>query len=148
MKPIHSSWYKLGCIYGGIGIALVNPIAGVATAAAFHQLYKSRRAAEDAERDNKRADDHRKFKKNFYARQNFSSYEEYLGSSLWREKRALVAKRAMGYCEHDLCNRAAEEVHHKRYPRIWGNEPIEWLVALCEEHHRAAHGHEEINIKR
>lgn len=148
-KPISSSAYKMGCVYGGLIVAAINPIAGAVTAGVLYQLYKSRKVLEDAEREIRLAEERDEFKKKFYARQSFSSYEEYLGSAIWREKRARVVQRAGGRCEHQSCTKAVEEVHHNQYPRIWGREPIEWLEALCETHHREAHGHRgNSSIKR
>ena len=138
----------MGCVYGGLFVAALNPIAGAATAAVLYQLYKSRKAVEDAEREIRLAESRDEFKKKFYARQSFDTYEDYLGSATWREKRARVIQRAGGKCEHSGCTKAADEVHHKRYPRVWGREPIEWLVAFCEGHHRAAHGNKsDIYVK-
>lgn len=148
MKRIHSSWYFLGSIYGGLVIATVNPIARAATALSLYQLYRSRKAVEDAERELRRATEHADFTRKFHARQSFDSYEAYLKSEVWRIKRALVVKRALGRCENKGCDRALDEVHHLRYPRVWGNEPIHWLIGLCENHHREAHGHAENIVKR
>ena len=140
MKRVHSSWFFLGSIYGGVVIAALNPVAGVVTAASLYHLYKSRKAVENSERELKQQAAKSEFKRRFQARQNFDSYEDYLVSDVWRAKRALVVTRAMGCCEHSGCTRAVDEVHHIRYPRTWGNEPTHWLVGLCEEHHREAHG--------
>ena len=147
-KPISASAYQLTMIYGGLIVAALNPIAGAATAAVFYQLYKARKAVEDAEREIRRANENRDFKEKFYRRQKYSSYESYLASDEWRVKRALVVRRANGRCESPACNQAVEEVHHKHYPNVWGNEPIEWLIGLCEKHHREAHGEHVQTLKQ
>ena len=146
MKPISSSNWKLGCIYGGAIVAAINPVAGAITATVLYRLYKSRKAVEDAELELKATQDRANFRRRFYERQAFASYDEYLGSAIWREKRTLVLQRSTRRCEHPGCNRPVEEVHHKRYPEVWGNEPIDWLVALCVSHHREAHGKDSGNI--
>lgn len=35
------------------------------------------------------------------------------------------------------------QVHHLRYPEIWGEEQIEDLMTLCDECHRAVHGKDD-----
>lgn len=68
-----------------------------------------------------------------------SSYARYLGSPEWREKRLAVMKRSHGKCEF-RCGRDAAHVHHVRYPKVLGTEPLEDLVAVCERCHETAHG--------
>ena len=144
-KPIKASSYKLGMVYGGLLVAMFNPFAGAATAAILYKLYKARKAVEDAEREIRQTTDRQTFKEKFRRRQKYASYEDYLASDKWLIKRSLVVKRACGRCESPGCTRALDEVHHRLYPRVWGNEPIEWLDGLCEEHHREAHDkHEKI----
>lgn len=135
-------------VYGGLLVASFHPIAGATTAITFYQLYKARKAVEDAEREIKRAADKQKFKTKFYKRQNFASYYDYLVSSEWRIKRAHVVQRAGGRCESPDCKFALDEVHHKRYPHVWGNEPIDWLIGLCEGHHREAHNKQDSYTRR
>lgn len=139
-KTTKSSWYKLGMIYGGLGLGLVNPLLGVAVAAVMHKLEKSQKALEDAERELLSIQERKIYKSKFYARQKFATYQDYLLSSAWREKRALVVVRACGKCEAKNCENSLEEVHHKHYPKIWGTEEIDSLIGLCEDHHREEHG--------
>ena len=139
-KTPKSSWYKLGMVYGGIGLSLVNPFLGVAVAAVMYKLEKSQKAIEDAERELRVIEERKIFKSRFYARQKYRTYQDYLLSTVWRQKRALVIIRARGRCEAENCENALEEVHHKRYPRVWGTEEIDSLIGLCEEHHREEHG--------
>jgi 5-methylcytosine-specific restriction endonuclease McrA len=51
-------------------------------------------------------------------------YSEYLKSDDWT-------------CQY--CGAKATEVHHKRYAKNIGREPIKWLVSLCRECHRNQH---------
>jgi hypothetical protein len=139
-KTPKSSWYKLGMVYGGIGFSFVNPILGVAVAAVLYKLEKSQKALEDAERELRFDEERKIFKAKFFARQRYRTYQEYLISPVWREKRGLVIVRASGRCETEKCANSLEEVHHKYYPRVWGTEEIDSLIGLCEEHHREAHG--------
>lgn|GEM_PF-2822244 len=147
-KRVSASTLQLGMVYGGLIVAAVNPLAGVVTAGVLYKLYKARKAVEDEEREVRRETERAEFKAKFYRRQNFPSYEAYLASSQWALKRAQVAQRASGRCEAPGCTCALEEVHHKRYPRVWGNEPIDWLVGLCEKHHREEHGHQHSYVRR
>ena len=66
-------------------------------------------------------------------------YEEYLQSHTWQHKREAVIRRAHGVCEHPSCSAYVREVHHERYPNRLGDEPIDWLVGLCERHHDERH---------
>lgn len=62
----------------------------------------------------------------------------YLKSDAWKRKRYVVMKRDNWRCVH--CGARATQVHHKRYLRKIGKEPIEWLVSLCKPCHEAQHG--------
>lgn len=58
----------------------------------------------------------------------------------WRSARAAIMNRARYLCEHGGCLLPAKEVHHvvplsDGGPRLKATN----LIALCEEHHRAAH---------
>ena len=61
----------------------------------------------------------------------------YLKSAAWKRKRYLVLKRDNWRCIY--CGAAAAEVHHTRYAKNIGKEPIEWLVSTCKTCHRAKH---------
>ena len=47
--------------------------------------------------------------------------------------------RAGGRCESAGCPAGIDEVHHRRYPKVWGEEPIECLWGLCKKHHDDEH---------
>ena len=61
----------------------------------------------------------------------------YLKSAAWKRKRYVVLKRDNWKCQY--CGKRATQVHHKRYARNIGKEPIEWLVAICAKCHRSLH---------
>jgi 5-methylcytosine-specific restriction endonuclease McrA len=72
------------------------------------------------------------------------TYEQYLASGAWKEKRRLVMLRAQGICEG--CRTSpATVVHHLTYKRAM-REMLFDLVAVCESCHSACHvdepGHE------
>jgi len=65
-------------------------------------------------------------------------YKNYLLSTTWKNKKALVIKRASCKCEG--CGESRPlEVHHKTYERI-GMELLTDLSAYCERCHKLAHG--------
>ena len=66
---------------------------------------------------------------------NNRTYEKYLNSPAWQVKRDAVMDRDGGQC---VCGAHATEVHHKNYDNI-GKEPLEELVALCEDCHKRVH---------
>jgi 5-methylcytosine-specific restriction endonuclease McrA len=64
-------------------------------------------------------------------------YSEYLGTSAWSERRALVLRRANGMCESCLKARATQ-VHHLTYNHV-RNEFLWELVAICRDCHERFH---------
>ena len=67
----------------------------------------------------------------------WSSYDKYLSSKEWSDKRKLVFNRANNLCEGCLSN-PAEEVHHINYEHV-GNEFLFELVAVCSSCHNRLH---------
>ncbi|MFK7749974.1 MAG: HNH endonuclease [Kordia sp.] len=61
----------------------------------------------------------------------------YLKSAAWKRKRYVVLKRDNWKCSY--CNKRATQVHHKRYARNIGKEPIKWLVSVCRSCHESLH---------
>lgn len=61
----------------------------------------------------------------------------YLKSDEWRRKRYVVLKRDNWRCVY--CGSPATQVHHKRYAKNIGKEPIDWLVSVCESCHDSIH---------
>lgn len=127
---------KTGSILMGlIGVSLGGPI-GWTVAAGCMALFRKGHQLEQAEREEFREAN----RAHWLSRQRWPSYQDYLLSDVWREKRERVLKRALYRCEHPECRQAAREVHHLRYPDKWGSEPIAYLQALCTHHHTLAHG--------
>lgn len=69
----------------------------------------------------------------------WSSYEQYLRSDTWSKKRRAVLERAGNQCESEGCNRRAVEIHHVKYPARWGDEPLDYLEAVCRKCHNERH---------
>lgn len=63
--------------------------------------------------------------------------EVYLKSDAWKRKRFVVLRRDNWRCVY--CEAPATQVHHMRYARNIGNEPIEWLVSICNSCHESIH---------
>ncbi len=61
----------------------------------------------------------------------------YLKSDDWRRKRYLVLMRDGWRCVY--CGARATQVHHKKYARNIGREPIEWLESVCDPCHDTIH---------
>ncbi len=61
----------------------------------------------------------------------------YLKSEAWQQKRYLVLKRDNWRCVY--CGGQATQVHHNKYAKNIGNEPIEWLVSICKDCHDSKH---------
>lgn len=67
-----------------------------------------------------------------------SYYREiYLKSDAWNRKRAVVLKRDQSVCVY--CKGKATEIHHLKYARKIGREPIDWLVSICRMCHDKFH---------
>ncbi|MDR0468310.1 MAG: HNH endonuclease [Campylobacteraceae bacterium] len=49
----------------------------------------------------------------------------------------MVFKRDNWRCVY--CGVRATQVHHLKYARNIGREPIEWLVSVCNECHNSKH---------
>ncbi len=62
---------------------------------------------------------------------------EYLKSDDWKRKRYIVLKRDNWRCVY--CGARATQVHHKRYAKNIGKEPIDWLVSVCDNCHKSKH---------
>ena len=76
----------------------------------------------------------------------WEAYDRYLQTPYWQEKRRLVLRRANGFCEGCLKNKATQ-VHHTCYPkdskpgsRDWiRKEKLFHLVAICSGCHQDLH---------
>lgn len=69
------------------------------------------------------------------ARLGFDSYDAYLRSPGWRERRGKVLAAAEGRC---ACGAPAEQVHHRTYTRL-GRESLSDLHAVCGPCHAKIH---------
>lgn len=140
-KLSRSSNWTLAAVYGGFAVAVVNPIAGVIFAAGCYKVKKKIEEQEKIERTIRFKVGQEEFRKNFYTRQNFSSYAEYIESDTWRSKREEIFERANGICEKPDCPHSLVDVHHIWYPHTWGKEPLTALIGLCRQHHQNEHSH-------
>lgn len=76
------------------------------------------------------------------SREWWAAYDRYLRSAVWALKREHVLERCGGVCE--ACGeRRAEHIHHKKYPDVFGHEPLWDLAAVCVPCHRIIHPHME-----
>lgn len=72
----------------------------------------------------------RKLRRDYYR-------NNYLQSEAWQRKRYLVLKRDNWRCVY--CGERATQVHHLKYAKNIGQEPIDWLASVCDECHKAKH---------
>lgn len=68
------------------------------------------------------------------------TYQEYLESPEWAEKRRAVLARAAGRCEACGVEGVPLEVHHRTYERLGDEDVDSDLRALCRACHESAHG--------
>lgn len=86
-------------------------------------------------------------KKSNSSRKRYKTYNDFLESLEWKVKREAVMERSKGLCE--VCDdgvTVAVDVHHVKYPKRWGQEPITDLLAVCRKHHQILHG--KVNIQQ
>ena len=143
MKKISSSWIKVAGVFAVPLTFTFNPLAGVALAAALYKANEITEKRESEERKVLREIDRAEFKRKFYARQRWATYEDYLESDTWRTKSQKVMNSAAGQCQLKDCTSRATEVHHKYYPSVWGMEKEGTLIALCHPCHMAVHSGEK-----
>jgi hypothetical protein len=72
-----------------------------------------------------------------------SAYEWYRCSPSWHERRAWILERAAHICEK-CKKRAATEVHHLTYKRVFNEDPAD-LMALCRQCHAEIHWRQPAN---
>jgi 5-methylcytosine-specific restriction endonuclease McrA len=69
---------------------------------------------------------------------DFDSYEEYLLSSYWQEKKNWILECFEWKCKK--CGRKENlNVHHKNYDSV-GNENLHDVTVLCNKCHKEEHG--------
>lgn len=70
-------------------------------------------------------------------------YRRYMRSATWAELRVKSFEWNFevnkGFCALCLRN-PATQVHHLRYPKVWGTEPLKTLLCLCAGCHKSLHG--------
>ena len=67
----------------------------------------------------------------------FESYQEYLMSDLWREKREWILECFKGKCQK-CGSKNNLQVHHKNYNSV-GNENMSDVTVLCYNCHKEVH---------
>lgn len=68
-----------------------------------------------------------------------NTYEEYLLSCTWHSIRDEAIARDFGRCR--ICDSPFNlHVHHRKYPKIYGQEPLSDLITLCKNCHDLFHG--------
>jgi 5-methylcytosine-specific restriction endonuclease McrA len=68
----------------------------------------------------------------------FKSYQEYLVSELWQDKRKWILKVFENKCQN-CGSKEKLEIHHKNYDSV-GNENQHDVTVLCNKCHRGKHG--------
>jgi hypothetical protein len=65
---------------------------------------------------------------------DYDKYLSYLQSQTWAKLRNLALKRDDYHCS--ICQNPHNlEVHHLRYPKVLGTEPVSDLMTLCDKCH-------------
>ena len=64
------------------------------------------------------------------------------GTGVPADERELVFERCGGVCE-SCRQRSADQVHHLKYPDVFGLEPLWDLAAVCIPCHKIIHPHME-----
>lgn len=65
-------------------------------------------------------------------------YYAYLQTDIWQKIRTKVLQRDLGRCR--VCNSRKElNVHHRIYPKVYGEESLIDLVTLCHKCHELFH---------
>jgi predicted HNH restriction endonuclease len=66
------------------------------------------------------------------------AYEEYLKSPRWKELKNQALLKSGNKCQ--VCNSSFKlNVHHREYPKLWGEEPQSFLTVLCNKCHKLFH---------
>lgn len=80
---------------------------------------------------------------------NRSDYQEYLASREWALKREAVRARSGNKCERVIhgvrCPNPHESTHHTTYANV-GHEPLEDLMAVCNDCHRWLSGKTNVDV--
>jgi hypothetical protein len=64
----------------------------------------------------------------------YPTYQDYLASSRWAELREQALIRDGRKCR--VCNSCKfVQVHHRKYPKVWGEETVDDLTSMCDYCH-------------
>lgn len=64
----------------------------------------------------------------------YTTYQEYLKSPTWIKLKNAALERDKKRCR--ICNSSKKpQVHHRCYPKIWGDETVDDLTTLCHRCH-------------
>lgn len=66
------------------------------------------------------------------------NYREYMASDAWKALRLSARDRSDHKCE--MCGGSADNVHHVKYPKGFGNDGLSNLIVLCRKCHERTHG--------
>ena len=67
------------------------------------------------------------------------SYQLYLKGDIWKGIRKVAIQAVNKTCQQ-CGSKKKLVVHHKKYPKILGEETIDMLQCLCEDCHNICHG--------
>jgi len=74
-------------------------------------------------------------------------YRQYLKSTRWAQLRSEALTAAGNRCQ--VCNDVDRlQVHHRQYPKTFGEEPVSFLTVLCEKCHGLFHNKQTIKNRR
>jgi hypothetical protein len=71
------------------------------------------------------------------------AYKQFLKSEDWQELRLVALARTDGFCQY--CGETAINVHHVKYPKIFGEEHPHSLIPVCGRCHNISHGVQKMN---
>ena len=69
---------------------------------------------------------------------NYSTYQDYLNSSHWKEVKA-KAKTRENYQKCEFCSDTKIQLHHTTYKWINTKHELRAIIALCKAHHEQVH---------
>ena len=68
----------------------------------------------------------------------FGSYQDYLDSDMWKDKKRIFLSNVGRKCCHKCGTKIGLNIHHKHYENL-GNESSKDLVILCFKCHEEEH---------
>ena len=80
----------------------------------------------------------KKTKQLIYQPSEFTSYNDYLASPLWKNIRQVIYRRDFGTCQ--VCQQKGTQVHHLSYaPKVMDGQDLTQLILLCDDCHNEKH---------